>query len=188
MGFFDFFKRLFKGSDKKQADAPAVTTINITDKGLEVNGELLDLPVHISSLERLFGEPRAIKYETSPEMRQFLEEIHGKGMVTNRVNYAWDELGLFCFTMNAKVVSTFAIRLSTKGDTHKHFPISAFKGTVLINGKPWFEVMKNAVDQETSCQYVMDFYSVRAEYINCNETQETRKADGFMTISIAMKC
>ena len=113
-------------------------------------------------------------------MRQFLEETYGKGSVSNRTNYAWDKLGLYAFTHNRTVINTFGIRLTTEGETHKHYPTSAFSGTVTLNGRPWLDFTENAEDNESYCKFIVGNYSL---VFGCKDYQK-RKQGGFKSIEI----
>ena len=84
---------------RKKAAAPfpgEQCSVDISSGGMTINGMKLDVLVHLDSAEKLLGTPRAMKFRTSAENREFLEETHGEGMVSNRVNYTWDDLGIYC--------------------------------------------------------------------------------------------
>ena len=85
---FGFFKK--KGVVHNDSNC----TIDITESYITINGRNFEVPMHIDTLIEVLGTPRSIKFKTKEDDRQFLEEIHGEGMVTKRVNYVWDELGL----------------------------------------------------------------------------------------------
>lgn len=186
MGFADHIKKLF-GGNKTPHQTVTVDSINITGCGLFINGAPVDMPTHISALEKLLGKPRAIQFQTSESSREYLEQVHGKGMIVNRVNYAWDDLGIYCYTNNGTVLSAFGIRLSKQGDEYKHYPHSTFKGTVTIEGKPWFGVMNSAEDREVFRRLELDCYSIIAEYTDPFDEPESRTEKSFTTIEINLK-
>lgn len=182
MGIFD---KLF---GKKQAQPPAeIRSINITESGLEIDGNPMNLPTHISVAEKLFGKPRKIVYEMDKNTQDYLESIRGKGMVTKRVNYAWDDIGVYCYTDNGAVLSAFGIRLSKQGDEYKHYPRSPFGGTVTINGKPWFGIINTAEDREVFRRHEMDCYSVVGEYTDPFDEPDARTEKGYSCIEVNMK-
>lgn len=169
---------------RKNSPLVKITAINITETNIEINGQPMNLPTHISSAEKLFGKPRKITYKTKPETREFLQNIRGKGMVTKRVNYAWDDIGVYCYTDNGRVISAFGIRLSMQGGNFKHSPKSAFCGTVTIEGRPWFEVMNSAEDMEFFRKKKIGVYSVVAEYSDLFELSEKRTEKSYSGIEI----
>lgn len=152
MSYFDIFR--------KRRRTYSVHTINVTENGLEINGQPLDLPGHISAAVKYFGEPRATEYKTPPEMLKFLEEQYGKGSVTTRTNYSWDELGVYAFTMNGTVINNFGIRLSLEENAPVHYPKSTFSGKILINGKPWFDCVKDAQREDAVFRFFFGGYMV----------------------------
>ncbi len=152
MSFFDIFR--------KHKQTYRVHTINLAENGLEINGQHLDLPVHISAAVKYFGEPRSTVYKTPHELLEYLEEQYGKGSVTKRTNYSWDELGVYAFTMNGAVINNFGIRLSLDGSAPAHYPKSAFSGKILINGKPWFDCVKDAEREDSVFRFFFGGYMV----------------------------
>lgn len=186
MGFADRFKGLF-GGNKTPHQTATINDINITGCGLTIDGKPVDMPTHISALEKLLGKPRGVKYKTSEESMEFLERTHGKGMIVNRVNYAWDDLGLYCYTNNGTVLSAFGIRLSMQGDEYKHSPKRPFKGRVTIDGKPWFGVMNSAEDREVFRRLELDCYSIIAEYTDPFDEPDSRTEKSYTTIEINLK-
>ncbi len=155
MGFWD---KLFGGN--KQPDVE-IESINFTENGVEINGTLVDIPTHLSALANLLGKPRAIGFETDNEIREFLEKSEGAGMVTKRVNYAWDELGLLAYTHNGSVVNCFSIQL--KPSTSKNAPRGVFGGVATINGEDWFSVMKSGKDGMFLAEYRLGNYKIISE-------------------------
>lgn len=180
MGFLDFIK----GRSRKSI---TISNIDISDSGLTIDGVHVDMPIHISTIAKLLGKPRAVAYKTSAESREFLEGMRGKGMVTKRVNYAWDDLGLYCYTENGAVLSTFGIRLSQQGDSYKHSPRKPFCGTVTINGRPWFEVLNTAEDMEVFRRYELECYSIIGEYTDPFEPPDSRTEQSYSIIEVGMK-
>lgn len=174
MGFFDFLK-------KKQTSE--VKTLNITAKGLEIDGVPLDLPTHISAANKLLGKPRGVTYKPNPETDKALG---GAGVVSKRVNYAWDKLGLYCYTKNGTVLSAFGIRLTLKGGNFKHYPENIFAGKVTIEGKPWFEVMNSASDCDVFRKLVLGGYSIISEYVDFDAQPESRTAEDYTCIEIQL--
>lgn len=186
MGFADFFKRL-SGGNKTPHQTATINNINITGSGLFINGVPVDMPTHISALEKLLGKPRAVEFKTKEEDREFLEQVHGKGMIVKRVNYAWDDLGLYCYTNNGTVLSAFGIRLSKQGDEYKHYPKGTFNGTLTIDGKPWFGVINSAEDREVFRRLELDCYSIIGEYTDPFDEPNSRTEKSYSNIEINLK-
>lgn len=186
MGFADHFKNLF-GVKKTPHQTAIITSIDITGSGLYINGTSVDMPTHISALEKLLGKPRAEKYKTKEETVEYLESVHGKGMIVNRANYAWDDLGLYCYTNNGTVLSAFGIRLSKQGDEYKHYPKAEFKGTVTIEGKPWFAVMNSAEDKEVFRRLELGCYSIIADYTDPFDEPDSRTEKSYTCIEVNLK-
>lgn len=156
------------GLFKKKTPAPfsgEQCVVDISENGMTINGTKLDVIVHLDAAERLLGTPRSQKYRTNAENREFLEGSYGNGMVSNRVNYAWDELGIYCYTMNGKVINCFGFMFRNDPELElKHAPKELFRGTLTINGEPWQEAIKRGEDCEVIRELHLGGYLVTAEY------------------------
>lgn len=181
MSFFDLFK-----SRKNQSNTVEIRHINLTSRGIEVDGELLDVPVHIVTAKRLLGKPRAERFRTGKYAKQVLEKRFGKGTVKRRVNYAWDNLGIYCYTLDGKVIYDFGIRLSTEGKYYRQYPISVFKGTLTIEGRPWTEVIKDASDEVTCCHYYVGGYFIKIDYNELLEDSEELKEKDYVRVEFGL--
>ncbi len=175
MGFFDFFKKrkpTLKGED---------ICIDFSDKGININGKLIEIPSHIDALCDILGRPRNIKFKTSDSTREFLEQTAGVGMVTKRVNYTWDELGLYVYTYNGKVIQCFGLDFTKQ--SYGHSPKDVFKGKVTINGRPWFqEISEKGVDEEGFLAVVqLDTYNITAEYAGIFDDEDDDFSEGLPT-------
>lgn len=178
MGFFD---NLFGGKKKPNV---GVRNINLTEKGVEFDGVLVDIPTHISALEKLLGKPRAIKFETNAGIKNTLERDAGVGMVTNRVNYAWDELGLLAYTHNGSVVNCFSIQL--KPSTSRNAPRGVFGGTALIDGEDWFSVMKSGNDGMFLIEYRLGDYKIISEKSKFGKSISDSEREDFNCVDIQL--
>ncbi|MBQ9947391.1 MAG: hypothetical protein IJO91_03295 [Oscillospiraceae bacterium] len=179
-----FFKNLFR--KKQPVQTAVISTIDITESGLVINGQLVDMPIHITVLKEIFGEPRSIGFKTDKESREFLEGLHGNGMVTKRVNYTWDDLGIYCYTNNGTVVNSIGIRLSKQGDTYKYTPDKTYKGTVTIGGRPWFERINEGEDMEFFRRCELGPYSIVSEYADPFDEGE-RTESSYVDIELSLK-
>lgn len=87
------FDKLFGKKTPAVSEKTTNFTIDIQGDCFIINGSRLEVPMHIDALTAVLGEPRRVSFKTKPEDREFLEKLHSEP-VTDRVNYAWDELGL----------------------------------------------------------------------------------------------
>lgn len=158
------------GLFRKKTAAPFTgeqCSADISENGIFINGTRLDIPIHIDAMEKLLGTPRSQKYKTDSGDIEFLEPSFGKGMVTKRVNYAWDELGIYCYTMNAKVVHCIGFLFRSDPEMNlKHNPNRLFSGNLTINGKPWDREIMRGEDCEVLRELPVGGYMVTAEYSN----------------------
>lgn len=175
------------GLFRKKTAAPFTgeqCVVDISRDGLVINGTKLDVLVHLDAAEKLLGTPRGKKYRTSAEDRELLEETHGEGMVSNRVNYTWDDLGIYCYTMNGKVISSFGFMFHNEMEL-KHSPRKMFSGTLTINGEPWQKAVLNGTDCEFFRELVLGGYTVIAEYTD-PFSGETPDEGGYNCVEISL--
>lgn len=153
---------------KKKTAAPfsgEQCVVDISGNGLTINGVKLDVLSHMSAVEKILGTPRSTKFKTSSENREFLESSYGKGTVSKRVNYTWDELGIYCYTLNGTVVNCFGFMFRNDPELSlKHAPEKMFRGTLTINGEPWRQAIARGEDCEVIRALRVGAYSVTAEY------------------------
>ena len=179
MAFSDFFGKLFR---KKKA--VSVSRIDLTDRNIVIDGKAFDFPVHVELLTNLLGNPRATAFETDAETRAFLEKRYGVGMVTKRVNYAWDDLGLLAYTHNGSIVNCFSILL--KPTDLRYAPRSVFKGEVTINGEDWFSKMSSGENGEFISEYVLDGYKITSEKSDFGKEVSECTRDDFNCVDIQL--
>ena len=172
---------------KKAADADSSGyTIDIRPDCFVINGQRLEVPMHISALKKVLGEPRAHKFKTDADTRQFLEESRGEP-VTNRVNYTWDSLGLMCYTHNGKVVNTFGIQTQKQTNNSPSNARSQFRGTITINGQPWFPYVMAGKDLEVMREAYVGDYLISAEYTDFEQDDSSRDETSFTGLEIQLK-
>lgn len=182
----NFFQRLFKKKVKKIPDDPAELTIDICKHCFVINGNKLEVPMHINALSAVLGEPRAHKFKTEAKTREMLEKSGGEP-VTNRVNYTWDALGLMCYTHNGKVVNTFAIQLGEQINNSPSNAKCTFKGTITIGGMPWLSVIMAGKDCDVMRQAYIGDYLITAEYTDFMQDDSTRTEASFTGLEIQLK-
>lgn len=174
MGFFGLF-------GKKSLIAPEDVVIELSEDRVTVNGVVVDIPTHIDALTKILGKPRKAAFK-------------GKEKDMNRVNYAWDSLGLCCYTKNGSVVYCFEMRMNKGEICPKHYPKEFFKGKITINGVPWLEAVKNAPptpiapgEPEFFREISLGGYNALAEYVDFEQDESSRTEKDFTTISIQLK-
>ena len=182
-----FFSNLFGKKKLPAVGQSSGITIDIREDGLVINEKKLDVPTHIKALSDIFGKPRKIPCKTSEEDREVYAKLHPGEIIVQRVNYAWDELGLMCYTNNGSVVNCFGIEFNPPESYNSaSTPKKMFGGTVLINGKPWLGVMMAGKDLEVFRKIILGNYSVIAEYIDFEQDDSTRDESSFTGIEIQL--
>lgn len=186
-----FFRNLFKKKNPSKNTAPIISersksmTIDITGDYFMINRKKLEIPVHIDVLKEILGEPRAVKFETDPELREFLEEMEG-GPVTNRVNYAWDDLGLMCYTLNGKIINAFGIHLRQQNHNSPANPKTHFGGKITINGQNWLPIVMAGDDEDSSRHVILGNLLLTASYSDYYQDDSTRDKTSFSAFEIQL--
>lgn len=159
---FEFLKNLFKKAAPIQAGEPI--RIDITGQIIVINGSKLSLPFGIDQISSILGAPRAIHYETKPEDKAFFDKSYGENAVTDRTNFFWDSIGIKCYTLDGRNVSTFSVELNKGSLSYPNTTESLFKGNVTINGKPWLPQVKAGKDLDVIQQLQLGKYTITAEF------------------------
>lgn len=186
-----FFRNLFKKKNPPKNTAPIISersksmTVDISGDYFTINGKKLEIPVHIDVLKEILGKPRAVKFETDPEMRAFLEEMEGCP-VTNRVNYAWDDLGLMCYTLNGKVVNAFGIHLRQQNHNSPANPKTHFGGKITINGQNWLPIVMAGDNTDSSRRVILGNLLLTASYSDYYQDDATRDETSFSAFEIQL--
>lgn len=179
-GLFNLFKK--KGVVSNDSSC----TINISDEYITINGRNFEVPMHVDGLIEVLGSPRVIKCKTDKKDRDFLEKMHGEGMVTNRVNYVWDELGINCYTMNGKIITCIGIELN-HGTKYPQTPKKVFTGTLTICNRHWLDAIRLGEDCEVLQQLHLGGYTLTAEYVDFDQDMATRDETSYTGIEISLK-
>lgn len=191
---FEFLKRLFgKKSDSVQVRIVPLQqgeTVHIDIKGdrIVLNQSVFTLPIDITNLIRILGEPRVQQFDTKIEDKEFLERLHNGAPVTNRANYMWDDLGIKCYTLDGTTVNTFGIELNQGFLEYPHIPQNKFNGTVTIEGKPWLsEINKGGDCDEILRQLYLGSHLLTAEYVDFEQISGTPAEKDYTGIEIQAK-
>lgn len=186
-----FFRNLFKKKNPPKNTAPIISersksmTVDISGDYFTINGKKLEIPMHIDVLEAILGKPRAVKFKTDPELMEFLEEMEG-GPVTNRVNYAWDDLGLMCYTLNGKVVNAFGIHLRQQNHNSPANPKTHFGGKITINGQNWLPIVMAGDNTDSSRRVILGNLLLTASYSDYYQDDSTRDETSFSAFEIQL--
>lgn len=185
MGFFDIFK-------KKKQTAPSHIIISFDEDSIIINGVSVDIPSHIDVFTRLLGKPREVvcpkddSSKNSDELNKILEQ----SLTTRRVNYAWDKLGLYCYTKNGTVVHAMGIRLNNGEICPKHYPSEFFKGEITIRGMSWIDAVKQLPNLDETIDFFktldLGLYSAVVEYVDYEQDDSTRTEKDYADIEIQL--
>lgn len=184
-----FFGKIFgrhRGKSIGVSEKSKSYTIDIRDDCFVINGEKLEVPMHIDALSKVLGEPRAKRFKTDPESEHVLEVMHGEP-ITDRVNYTWDELGLMCYTYNGKVVNTFGICIQPQISDSPSNPKQLFGGKLTINGEHWLSVALAGRDEDVFREFTVGNYLITAEYTDFDQDDATRDETSFTGLEIQLK-
>ena len=165
MSFFDIFKKKPVFSD------PARIRIALGENKIAINGAPVGLPSHINALAKLLGKPRKVVCPTTDDGVQ-------------RINYAWDELGLYCYTENGLTVHCLGIRMNAGDFSTDFFPTEFFKGSVTVNGAPWFNAMRVAENMDFFKKLVLGKYSAVSEFVDFEADDNLRTEKDYTGIEI----
>ncbi len=180
-----FIRKIFGRKPAKVSEITKSCSIDIRGDCFVINGQKLEVPMHIDALTRILGKPRANRFKTDDDTQRFLETLH-KEPVSNRVNYTWDELGLMCYTYNGKVVNTFGICIQPANNGSPSNPRALFGGTVTINGGAWLPVILAGEDKEVFREVKLGNYLITAEYTDFVQDDSTRDEKSFTGFEIQL--
>lgn len=181
-----FLRKLFGKKTEKISEVSKNFSIDIRDDCFVINGQKLEVPMHIDALSKVLGEPRAKHFKTDSETQHVLEVMHSEP-ISNRVNYTWDELGLMCYTYNGKVVNTFGICIQPQTNDSPSNPKMLFGGKLTINGEAWLPVIKAGRDEDVFRELYVGNYLITAEYTDFDQDDETRDETSFTGLEIQLK-
>lgn len=188
---FEFLKKLFgkkpKGVQVQIVPLQPGETVNIDIRGdrIIVNQSVLTLPIDITKLMQIFGEPRVKQFETKVADKEFLERLHGGDPVTNRANYMWDNLGIKCYTLDGTTVNTIGVELNQGSLEYPHIPQNKFAGTVTIEGEPWLPKINRGSDcDEILRELYLGNYLLTAEYVDFDSISGTPAEKDYTGIEI----
>lgn len=179
----EFLKKFFNKIYPITAGEPLF--IDITGKKIIINKNKITVPCNIETLTSILGQPRAQHYETKPDDKQFLEKMH-KRSVTDRVNYMWDDLGIKCYTLDGKTVSTFGIELNKGVLEYPNVPQKLFGGTLTIMGRSWLSTIKSGSDEIVLQKLRVGNYSLCAEYVDIDQDMNLRTERDYTGIEVAL--
>ena len=130
---------------KKQPKDIIPVTIDLCDDYFVLNGNRFTIPANVTELIEILGEPRCLA-DKNKNIKAYKEMVCEKRNLPAEkfaeMDYYWDDLGLIASTHERKTVHCFWIKLGNA----KKYPMEMakydFSGTLLINGRPWKEVVE----------------------------------------------
>lgn len=153
MGIFD---KLFGSKIENQK----TIEIDFTKNGIVLNGQHNQLPVKISILNEIFGEPEEVKTETN-------------------VVYIWQDKGIRGFSKDKENIFEVDIQLIQSGQNH-FFPRQPFLGNLKIEGTDYKNFVKISQND-----YLFKEYKIGNSEIQVRLTKEEPKL--IRSISIDVK-
>jgi len=144
MGIFD---KLFGNKIDNQKSIE----IHFTKNGIAVNGQGIQLPVKISILNDIFGEPEQVKTETN-------------------LIFIWQDKGIRGFTKDGQNVFEIDIQLMNINKT-QFFPQQAFSGNLKIEGTDYKDFIKI-----TQNDYIFKKYKIGNLQLQVRLTKEEPKS------------
>ncbi len=151
MGFFDLFRKKEYVEERPdpamQYDtAPSKDiTIDVDEENVTINGKQLSMPVNINELVELFGTPEKQTFgKVYVDVLDDEDNAFLNSMVGQRINYVWNDLGLYAYTDDRVNVNTLmlVIRPYEDHEMPEIYPKNMFGGTFTIKGGSWFEPLK----------------------------------------------
>lgn len=165
MSFFDIFKR------NNPAPEPSRITVELGENSIVINRASINIPTHVDTLAKLLGTPRRVVCPKTDDGEQ-------------RTNYAWDDLGLYCYTKNGSTAHCLGIRLNPGELSLNYYPTEFFKGKVTINGAPWFNAIRGAENMDFFKQLMLGRYSVVCEFVDFEAEDASRTEKDYTGIEI----
>ncbi len=163
---------------KNSKDEKASLCIDFAADGMHVGDKVFPLPVDGEELIALWGEPRVVVHE-DPEYPD----------APKRTNYVWDEKGIFCYLYKQGDVYSDVNCIGVvvnKDNDYVHYPQKMFKGTMTIEGKPWYEALPDGEDLEIFRVYTVGDYSLWSEYTDIYEPEKTGTAADYVGIEMSI--
>lgn len=159
-------------------DEKELLSLDFAEDGMHVGDQVIPLPVDEKTLITLWGEPRVVVHE-DPEYPD----------APKRMNYVWDELGIFCYLYEQEGVHSDVYCISVvvnKDNEYVHYPQQMFKGTMTIEGKPWYEALPAGEDLELFRVYTVGEYSLWSEYTDIFDPEKTGTAADYVGIEMTI--
>ncbi len=132
---------------KKKPNDVLPVTIDLNEDHFVLNGKQFKLPVRISELTEILGEPRIVS-DRNKDVKAYKERICEKYDLSPEkyalTDYYWDDLGLLASTFEKKTVHSLIVKL---GDSKKYpmdMPKYDFSGTLTVRGKNWQDIVEES--------------------------------------------
>lgn len=179
---------LFGKAEPEFTIAPKSETvwIDVRENGFVINDKRLGIPSVISEFEAVLGKSRGVMFRTSEKDLELMRLVlHEDG--SKRTNYAWDDLGMMCYTNNGTVVNTFAVIFNKPRVITDATPKYLFGGRFTVGGEDWYNVIPGGDDLGTSRHARVGDLILCASYLDCDRDNETDcPRDNFSGIEISL--
>ena len=178
-----------KGNDEKVVASEEVSkgdakdekeqiSLDFAEDGMHVGDKVIPLPVDGAELIALWGEPRVVVHENEVNLD-----------APKRTNYVWDEIGIFCYLYEQDGVHSDVYSIGVvvnKDNDFVHYPEKMFKGTMTIEGKPWYKALPTGEDLELFRVYTVGDYSLWSEYTDIYNPEKTGTAADYVGIEMSI--
>lgn len=164
---------LFLGSCGKE-EVQNTHNIDFTKEGMIYDGVTIKIPVEMSELVELWGEPRVTVHVMGDDPKTSWE----------RYNCTWDELGIHCYVNQGEPVHCIAVMVNKNAD-YEHYPKEEYQGEVLIEGEPWYKVLPQGTDFEFFREVIVGNYSLVGEYIDVIQPEATHTEADYVGIEMS---
>ena len=163
---------------KDTKDEREAISIDFSEDGMHVGDKVIPLPVDGEKLIALWGEPRVVVHENEVNLD-----------APRRTNYVWDEIGIFCYLYEQDGVHSDVYSIGVvvnKDNDYVHYPEKMFKGTMTIEGKPWYKALPTGEDLELFRVYTVGDYSLWSEYTDIYNPEKTGTAADYVGIEMSI--
>ena len=162
-------KSVFAEETESSENSNREIFVDFTEEGMNMNGQIVTLPVEVDELIELWGEARITSYENE---------------MGNRYIYTWDALGIYCYIEGEQYVNCIGILKNNVGGI-ECFPVQAFAGNMTIEGEPWYEVLRKGENMEFMRRCELGTYSLIGEYTDVFEPEMTGTGADYVGIEMS---
>lgn len=135
------FNKLFKGNRQEEIN----TSIDISENGISIQGQLFKFPFNFNELTEIFGQPeRTTTFDKS-----------------ENTIYTWDNVGIYVYAKEKFEIFDISIIVADV-QQYDFQPLNPFKQTLTINNVPYKEAIK-VVEKAYDTEIKLGEISINAE-------------------------